>query len=69
VLDEDLHALVAAAEGLPGRAIWFAEALQHERAWQGGRPRCSWLRTEAAIWASETYRRHIQEIERPAARS
>lgn len=43
----DVMALVRAAEGLPGRAAWFAEQLGGEAAWRNGRARAEWLRTEA----------------------
>ena len=53
---DDLRALADDAEGLPGRAVWFADALANPIAWHGGRVRRSWLRSEAAIAAMETYR-------------
>jgi|GEM_PF-1331082 len=53
---EHFRALAAAAAGLPGRAVHFAEALVDPRAWLGGRPRVDWLRTGAAIQAAERYR-------------
>jgi AAA+ superfamily predicted ATPase len=43
----DVAALVRAAEGLPGRATWFAEQLAAEAAWRSGRVRAEWLKTEA----------------------
>lgn len=52
----DLAELVAAAEGLPGRAVWFSEALSREEGWSSGRPRVDWLRSEAVIRAAERYR-------------
>ena len=57
--DEDLGALAAATDGLPGRAVWFVNALKDPRAWRGSRPRCDWLRTESIIAAAERYRRAV----------
>lgn len=53
---DHLRDLVAATEGLPGRAIEFAEALTRPESWSAGRPRIDWLRASAAIRASERYR-------------
>jgi hypothetical protein len=58
--DEDLGALVAATDGLPGRAVWFVNALKDRGAWRGSRPRCDWLRTGAIIAATERYRRAVR---------
>jgi len=57
--NEDLRALAAAADGLPGRAVWFMKALETPSAWRNGSPRCDWLRTEAVIAAAERYRRAV----------
>jgi len=54
---EDVSALVTAAGGLPGRAVWIVETLHDSGAWRNGRPRCDWLRVEAIIAAAERYRR------------
>lgn len=51
-----MRALVAATEGLPGRAVDFAEALADPRSWAADQPRVDWLRTGAAIRAAEHYR-------------
>jgi hypothetical protein len=56
--DRDLRALVQAADGLPGRAVRFVDALRDAKAWTNGGPRCDWLRTEAIIAAAERYRQH-----------
>jgi hypothetical protein len=56
VSEEDFSALVSAAEGLPGRAVGFADALRKSSAWGGNRPRCEWLRSEAFIASAERYR-------------
>jgi hypothetical protein len=58
LLDEDVSALVTAAEGLPGRAVWIVETLHDSGAWRNSRPRCDWLRVEATIAAAERYRTH-----------
>lgn len=56
-VDSDaLTALVVAAEGLPGRAVRFVDALRDPCAWSRGRPRAAWLRTEAVIAAAEALR-------------
>lgn len=55
--DDDIGALAAATDGLPGRAVWFVNALKDPSAWRGSRPRCDWLRTESIIAAAERYRR------------
>jgi hypothetical protein len=57
---EHIRALVAATEGLPGRAVDFADALVHSEAWSAGRPRVGWLRTGAAIRAAERYRSALE---------
>jgi len=54
---DDTSAVVAATAGLPGRAVWIVEALLAPTAWRNGRPRADWLRTEALIAATESYRR------------
>jgi hypothetical protein len=48
--------LVSAAEGLPGRAVWFSEVLSREEGWSSGRARVDWLRSEAVIRAAERHR-------------
>jgi replication-associated recombination protein RarA len=56
--EEDLRDLVRGAEGLPGRAVGFAAALERREAWTTqGRPRTSWMRMEAVIAAAERYRK------------
>ncbi len=56
-LDEaDVHDLAVCAEGMPGRCAWFVDALRDPRAWHLGKPRTSWLKSEAVIRAAETYR-------------
>lgn len=59
---EQLRALVAATDGLPGRAVEFAEALVDPAAWSGGNPRVDWLRTESVIRAGERYRQGMEAI-------
>lgn len=59
---EQLRALVAATEGLPGRAIDFADALVDPAAWSGGTPRIDWLRTGAVIRAAERYRQSMEAV-------
>jgi hypothetical protein len=54
---EHMRALVAAAEGLPGRALDFADALVDPLSWSSGNPRVDWLRTGSAIRAAERYQR------------
>jgi energy-coupling factor transporter ATP-binding protein EcfA2 len=56
VTPEHVRALVAAAEGLPGRAVDFADALIDPLSWSAGNPRVDWLRTGSAIRAAERYR-------------
>ncbi|HTR57594.1 MAG TPA: ATP-binding protein [Casimicrobiaceae bacterium] len=56
-----LRALVAATEGLPGRAIDFADALVDPAAWSAGAPRIDWLRTGAVISAAERYRQPLKD--------
>jgi hypothetical protein len=53
---EHVRSLVAATEGLPGRAVDFVEALADPAAWSRGNPRVDWLRTGSAIRAAEQYR-------------
>jgi energy-coupling factor transporter ATP-binding protein EcfA2 len=53
---EEFQALVTATEGLPGRAVDFADALLDPNSWRGGRPRVDWLRTGSVIRAAEHYR-------------
>ena len=54
--EEDLRDLVRAAEGVPGRAVSFASALEKTSAWTSqGRPRVAWLRLEAIVAAAESY--------------
>ncbi len=64
LLDGDLRSLVVASDGLPGRAIWFVEALKNSAAWRSRRPRCGWLRTGAIIAAAEKYQRQISSVTR-----
>jgi replication-associated recombination protein RarA len=59
---DSLRALVAAAEGLPGRAVEFADALVDPTAWSAGRPRVDWLRTGSVIGAAERYRQSLDAI-------
>lgn len=56
---DSLRALVAATEGLAGRAVEFADALVDPRAWSGGRPRIEWLRTGSLMRVAERYRRSL----------
>jgi len=46
VRPDDVRRLVRAANGLPGRAAWFASALANGNAWRDGRVRVDWLQTE-----------------------
>lgn len=56
---DEFRALVAATDGLPGRAVDFANALVDPNSWSGGRPRVEWLRTGSVIRAAERYRRPL----------
>jgi energy-coupling factor transporter ATP-binding protein EcfA2 len=56
--DQDLRMLARQADGLPGRAARFVDALRRPEAWTSGRPRSDWLRREAIIAAAEHYRQH-----------
>jgi hypothetical protein len=60
LMPEHLRALVAATEGLPGRAVDFAEALVDPASWSRATPRTEWLRTGAAIRAAEHYRHAVE---------
>jgi len=62
VTPEHLRALVAATNGLPGRAVDFADALVDAAAWRGGAPRIEWLRTGAVIRAAERYRQPVELV-------
>ncbi|HEY1693650.1 MAG TPA: ATP-binding protein [Polyangiaceae bacterium] len=57
-----LRALVAATEGLPGRAVDFANALVDPVSWMGTSPRVDWLRTGAIIRAAERYRQTLEAL-------
>lgn len=58
---EDIRRLVHAAEGIPGRAVWFASALESEHAWTTDhRPRVAWMRMEAIVAAAERYRKPMK---------
>lgn len=59
---DHLRALVAATEGLPGRAVYFADSLVDPSAWRAGAPRVEWLRTEALIRAAERYRQPLEPV-------
>jgi hypothetical protein len=57
---DHMRALVAAAEGLPGRAVDFADALVSPDSWRAGNPRVDWLRSGSAIRAAERYRQALE---------
>jgi hypothetical protein len=60
VTSDHLRALVAATDGLPGRAVEFADQLVDPRAWHAGSPRVEWLRTGSVIRAAERYRESLE---------
>jgi hypothetical protein len=55
-----VRALVAATEGLAGRAVDFVDALVDPHSWSAGNPRVDWLRTGSTIHAAERYRQALE---------